>query len=295
MNTTLRPPLAPSSLRESQGEPILEAREVTFSYPGAATPTLRDLSLQLPAGELTALIGPNGAGKSTLLRLLCGLLAPQKGVMLLEGAPLQRSSRRSLARRIAVLPQRLQVSFDADVETVVALGRTPHRAPLGTWWGPPGRDHEAVETALAETDTARFRDRPLGALSGGEQQRVALALALAQEADVLLLDEPTSHLDPVQAQAVLDLVQGLRRQRHLTVIAVLHDLNLASLYATRILLLHQGELIADGPPPDVIRPDILEPVYGPALRYVLHPDHPLPQVLPRATPPENPHPRGGGQ
>ena len=140
--------------------------------------------------------------------------------------------------------------------------------------------------ALQETDTERFRDRPLGTLSGGEQQRVALALALAQEADILLLDEPTSHLDPAQAQAVLDLVQGLRRQRHLTVVAVLHDLNLASLYADRILLLHQGALIADGAPPDVIRASVLEPVYGPALRYVLHPELPLPPGAPPRHPPE---------
>jgi iron complex transport system ATP-binding protein len=247
------------------------------------TPTLRDLSLQVPQGTFSALIGPNGAGKSTLLRLLCGLLTPQEGQVLLDGAPLQRLSRRTLARRIAVLPQRLQLSFDADVETIVALGRTPYRAPLGALWGPVARDKEAVEMALQETDTARFRDRPLGTLSGGEQQRVALALALAQEADILLLDEPTSHLDPAQAQAVLDLVQGLRRQRHLTVVAVLHDLNLASLYADRILLLHQGALVADGAPPDVIRASVLEPVYGPALRYVLHPELPLPQVLPRGT------------
>jgi iron complex transport system ATP-binding protein len=279
------PQSAPAPLHPQSGF-LLEARQLTFTYPGSATPTLCELSLQAPQGAFSALIGPNGAGKSTLLRLLCGLLTPQEGHVLLDGAPLQRYSRRTLARRIAVLPQRLQLSFDADVETIVALGRTPHRAPLGGWWGPAARDREAVESALQETDTARFRDRPLGALSGGEQQRVALALALAQEPDVLLLDEPTSHLDPAQAQAVLDLVQELRRQRHLTVIAVLHDLNLASLYADRILLLHQGALVSEGPPPDVIHPGVLEPVYGPALRYVLHPDHTLPQVLPRGTLPD---------
>jgi iron complex transport system ATP-binding protein len=276
---------APSPLRP-QRECHLAARQLSFTFPGSSTPTLRDLSLQAPQGAFTALIGPNGAGKSTLLRLLCGLLSPQEGEVLLDGAPLQRNSRRTLARRIAVLPQRLQLSFDADVETIVSLGRTPHRAPIGAWWGPAARDRDAVETALQETDTARFRDRPLGALSGGEQQRVALALALAQEAEILLLDEPTSHLDPAQAQAVLDLVQGLRRQRRLTVVAVLHDLNLASLYAERILLLHQGMLLAEGAPPEVICASVLEPVYGPALRYVLHPDHPTPQVLPRGTPPD---------
>jgi iron complex transport system ATP-binding protein len=230
------------------------------------------------------LLGPNGAGKSTLLRLLAGVLVPGAGDVLLAGVPLRRSSRRALARRIAVLPQRLEVAFDAEVESLVGLGRTPHRSPLGAWWGPRPADRAAVEAALQATDTARFRDRTFQELSGGEQQRVALALALAQEADVLLLDEPTSHLDPHQAQAVLDLVAALRRERALTVVAVFHDLNLAALYAGRIVVLHQGTLLADGPPAEVLRAEVLDRAFGPCLRFVPHPDRGLPQVLPRGSP-----------
>ena len=141
-------------------------------------------------------------------------------------------------------------------------------------------DRAAVDAALDATDTARFRHRPFHDLSGGEQQRVALALALAQEADVLLLDEPTSHLDPGQAQAVLDLVAGVRRERGLTVVAVFHDLNLAALYSDRVLVLTAGAVLAAGTPREVLRPDVLDRAYGPCLRFVTHPDHDLPQVLP---------------
>jgi iron complex transport system ATP-binding protein len=260
--------------------PLFDARDVVFAYPGQDVPALDGVNLQVRRGEYLALLGPNGAGKSTLLRLLAGVLVAGAGDVLLEGVPLRRSPRRTLARRIAVLPQRLEVAFDAQVESLVGLGRTPHRSPFGAWWGPRPADRAAVEAALRATDTARFRDRTFQELSGGEQQRVALALALAQEADVLLLDEPTSHLDPHQAQAVLDLVAALRRERALTVVAVFHDLNLAALYAGRIVVLHQGAVLADGLPPEVLRAEVLDRAFGPCLRFVPHPDRGLPQVLP---------------
>ena len=260
--------------------PRFELRDVRFSYPEAAAPAVAAAAVQIPGGDYLALLGPNGAGKSTLLRLLAGLLRPQSGAVLLDGLPVARYPRRTLARRIAVLPQRLDVAFDAEVESLVGLGRTSHRAGIGTLWGQGATDRAAVDAALDATDTARFRHRPFHDLSGGEQQRVALALALAQEADVLLLDEPTSHLDPGQAQAVLDLVAGVRRQRGLTVVAVFHDLNLAALYSDRVLVLTAGAVLAAGTPREVLRPDVLDRAYGPCLRFVTHPDHDLPQVLP---------------
>ncbi|MGH2351362.1 MAG: ABC transporter ATP-binding protein, partial [Chloroflexota bacterium] len=223
------------------GTPLFDVQDVSFAYPGAGGALALDgVSLQIERGEYVALLGPNGAGKSTLLRLLAGLLAAHAGHILLAGQPLRRHSRRTLAQRIAVLPQRLQLSFDASVEDLVFLGRTPHSPPLAALRGPSARDRAAVEAAMEATDTARFRGRAVQELSGGEQQRVALALALAQEPEVLLLDEPTSHLDPGHAQAVLDLVATLRRRRGLTVVAVIHDLNLAALYAERLIVLHES-------------------------------------------------------
>jgi iron complex transport system ATP-binding protein len=254
---------------------------VRFGYDGYGGPLALDgVSLRIGRGECVALLGPNGAGKSTLLRLLAGTLAPLSGAVLLDGTPLASRSRRALAQRIAVLPQRLQLSFDARVEDLVFLGRTPHSHPLAALGGPTPRDRAAVEAALDATGTARFRQRTVQELSGGEQQRVALALALAQEPEVLLLDEPTSHLDPGHALAVLDLVADLRGARGLTVVAVFHDLNLAGLYAERVLLLHQARLIADGPPAAVLRPEVLRSAFGSCLAVVSHPDHHVPQVLP---------------
>jgi iron complex transport system ATP-binding protein len=204
----------------------------------------------------------------------------------LDEVPLGSFSRRALARRIAVLPQRLHLAFDAGVETLVHLGRTPHNGPLAALRGPSAQDRSAVEAALAATDTARFRGRLFQELSGGEQQRVALALALAQEPEVLLLDEPTSHLDPGHAIAILDLVAALQRERALTVVAVFHDLNLAALYAQRLLLVDRARVIADGPPAAVLRSAALAQTFGPRLRLVVHPDHHLPQVLPTRRGPE---------
>ena len=254
---------------------------MTFGYKGAGgPPTLAGLSLAIARGAYVGVLGPNGAGKSTLLRLLAGTLQPLAGTVLLDGAPVCSFARRALARRIAVLPQRLQLAFDAGVEDLVFLGRTPHAGALAALRGPSARDRAAVEAALAATDTTRFRGRTFQELSGGEQQRVALALALAQEPEALLLDEPTSHLDPGQAPAILDLIAGLQRERGLTVVAVFHDLNLAALYARRLVVIDRGRLVADGPPAAVLEAAALAAVFGPRLRVVPHPEHAVPQVLP---------------
>ncbi len=279
---TAGPPSGGRAACPQSGPALFELAGVSYAYPGGGDhPALTDVSVRLQRGEYVTLLGPNGAGKSTLLRLLAGVLSPSTGGVLLDGAPIGLRSRRALARRIAMLPQRLQLTFDSCVEDLVALGRTPHASLLAGLGGARVRDRLAVEAALRATDTARFRTRVVQELSGGEQQRVALALALAQESEVLLLDEPTSHLDPYQAQAVLDVVQAVRRERGLTVVAVFHDVNLAALYGERLLLLHAGRLAADGPPAGVVRPEVLDRAFGPCLRYITHPDHGLPQTLPR--------------
>jgi iron complex transport system ATP-binding protein len=256
-------------------------RDVSFGYAGTrGALVLEDVSLTVRAGEFVALAGPNGAGKSTLLRLLAGTLVPTEGVVEVDGVPLRQLGRRALARRVAVLPQRLTLSFEATVEDLVFLGRTPHAPALAAFRGPSARDRAAVEEALAVTGTAPFRRRAFQELSGGEQQRVALALALAQEPEALLLDEPTSHLDPGHALEILDLVAGLHTRRGVTVVAVFHDLNLAALYAERLVLLHRSRVAADGTPGDVLRSAALLAAFGPRLRLLAHPDNGVTQVLP---------------
>ncbi len=263
---------------------LFRIEAASFSYGGRiGRPALREVTLGIGRGEYLGLLGANGAGKSTLLRLLAGTLSPMAGQVLLDARPVASYKRGVLARRIAVLPQRLQLAFDVAVEDLVLLGRTPHGGALAALRGPSAADRRAVEAALEATGTLPFRGRTVRQLSGGEQQRVALALALAQEPEVLLLDEPTSHLDPGHAVEVLDLVERLRRERGLTVVAVFHDLNLAALYAGRLAVLRDGALLAQGTPAEVYRPDVLEAAYGPRLQLVTHPQTGAPQVLPAST------------
>lgn len=271
--------------RTDRQVPLYALSEVSYAYPATGGKLVLDgVSLAIGRGDYLAVAGPNGAGKSTLLRLLAGTLAPLSGDVTLDGRQLSRLPRRWVAQRIALLPQRLQLAFDATVEELVWLGRTPHSSPLGALRGPSAQDRQAVAAALEMTGTTRFHSRTFQSLSGGEQQRVGLALALAQQPEVLLLDEPTSHLDPGHALDILDLVARLQHERGLTVVAVFHDLNLAALYAGRIAVLHGGRLVADGPAASVLCPDVLQPVFGPRLRVIAHPDDTVPQVLPSRAP-----------
>ena len=212
---------------------------VAATYDASGLEALRGVSLGIEPGEYLAVVGPNGAGKSTLLQVLAGLVEPSRGTVTLDGIALRNHRRRDLARRIAWLPQRLDPAFDITVEGLVALGRTAHRS---LWGGDDDADRRAIDGALAATDTTEFRDRLVQELSGGERQRVALAMSLAQAPQVLLLDEPTTHLDPAHAQGLLDVVARKHRDEGLTVVAVFHDLNLAALAAARVVVIDGGEV-----------------------------------------------------
>jgi iron complex transport system ATP-binding protein len=237
---------------------------------------LRDLSFSLHAGELVAVLGPNGAGKSTLVHLLSGLYAPQAGHILFSGNPLARLSRRQIAQQIAVVPQASENAPELRAREVALLGRFPHQSGLAF---ASRHDHETTQAALEEVGAAHYADRPMRALSGGERQRVYLARALSQAPRLLLLDEPTAHLDlAAQAQA-LRAVQR-RTQAGLSALAVLHDLNLAALYADRVMLLHQGKILADGTPREVLTRDALSLVFGHPVAVTTHPSHDVPAVLP---------------
>src|SRR6266480_1820843 len=240
-----------------EGEPILlDVDGLTFGY--AKQPLLYAVHLQVRAGEMLGLLGPNGSGKTTLLRLISGVLRPQQGKIFLEGRDLQQWGRRGAARRIAVVPQELHMPFAFTVEDMVGLGRTPFVNFLGSQ---TKHDQSIVQEAMQAAGIDTLAPRFFNELSGGERQRVIIAMALAQEPRLLLLDEPTSHLDIKYQVETLELVQRLNRERGVTVIAAMHDLNLAARYFPRLLLFQRG-IVADAGPAEVLEPHLLKRVYG---------------------------------
>ena len=220
---------------------------------------LDGISLELEAGEQVALLGPNGSGKTTLLRVLAGTLAPASGSVELFGRPLDAWDRGELARTVTVLPQGLELPAGFRVAEVVALGRIPHAR---SWFGTSAEDEIAVSRALVDADVDDLAGRRVEELSGGERQRVLLALALAQEPRLLLLDEPTAHLDVGHQLALVALLDRLRRSRGLTVLSVLHDLTLADRFADRALLLSRGRLVPGGGPGGTLDVDRLRDAFG---------------------------------
>jgi len=222
---------------------VVELAEVAAGYRGR--PVLEAIDLRIVEGEAVALLGANGSGKSTLLRVLAGTLAPSAGSFHLFGRPSAAWSRLERATRVAVLPQSMELPAGLRVGEVVAMGRIPHRR---SWFGTDATDERAVEHALRDADAVDLADRPVTQLSGGERQRVLVAMALAQEPQLLLLDEPTLHLDLAHQLGLVRALDRLRQTRTITVVAVLHDLNLAAGWADRSLLLHRGRLhAATGP------------------------------------------------
>lgn len=243
-------------------QPLTAVEGVSFAYPlpdRGRRQVLRSLDLQLGSGDLVALVGTNGSGKTTLLRLLAGVLRPDAGVIRFEGRPLGAWRRVDLARRVTVLPQQLELPIGFRVAELVEMGRAPHARRL---FGATEQDERAVARALADADALELAHRFADELSGGERQRVLVAMALAQEPELLLMDEPTLHLDLAHQVAVLSTIRRLRMQRGMTVLAVLHDLNLAAAFAPRIVVLHAGSVAADGPPDEVLTPALVERVFG---------------------------------
>ncbi len=245
---------------------LLSAQNLSFSY--ANVPTLIDIDFALECGALRALLGPNGSGKTTLLKLLTGILQPTRGAVLYDDADLKTLSRREIARRVALVPQELNLQFGFSVRQMVMLGRTPHVSALG---GPSKQDREVVERVMEMTEIQEMRERVVTELSGGEQQRVVIAMALAQEPQALLLDEPTVHLDISHQIEILDLVRKLNRERGLTVLATMHDLNLAALYFDDLVLLERGRIVAQGTPSDVLNAERIREVFNANVLIQPHP------------------------
>ena len=238
-----------------------ELRGLTLDY--GARRALSDVSAHVGNGELVALLGPNGAGKSSLLRAVTGdssgTPARRQGQVLIDDVPLDEFDRATLARRVAVVPGQTRVAFPLPVEELVALGRVPHEHPL---LGPRAVDRAATDAAIERVGIAHLRGRDVRELSLGERQLAVLAMAVAQGPRLLLLDEPTVHLDLRHQVAVMELLRDLSARDGVTVVAVMHDINLAAHFFGRLLLLDAGRLVADGRPSEVLTPERIRTVYG---------------------------------
>lgn len=253
----------------------LRLHEVSFSWPGR--PVLREISLAIEPGEFVGLLGPNGSGKSTLLRLIAGGLRPAGGELRVAGLVPGRGSRAALARRVALVAQSPILPAGFTVAELALLGRLPHLRPFQA---EGAADYAATHRALVAAECLDLAGRRPDELSGGERQRAALARALAQEPSILLLDEPTAHLDPGVSQEIMGMLGRLNRDEGLTVLAACHDINLAAATCPRLLLLHGGRIIADGPPEAVITPALLRLAYGYETQVIPHPQTGRPVVLP---------------
>jgi len=221
-------------------------------------PVVEGVSLEVVPGSVFGLIGPNGSGKTTLFRCICGLMKPWQGMVLFGGRDIFSLPRKELARRAAFIPQIHDISFPYTVEEYVLMGRYPHRGRLMPF---TQEDVDVVHETLALLDLTDVRSQRIQRLSGGEMQRVFLACGLAQKPEILLMDEPTTHLDIGHQIRLLDLVTELSRTSGLTVLVTLHDLNLASLYCTSMALIHRGRIHSQGSPDAVLTPDNIEHVY----------------------------------
>lgn len=257
----------------------LEARGLTLAYDGR--PVVADLDFALPDGEVTAIIGPNGCGKSTLLKGLGRVLAPAAGEVLLDGVPLSRIPTRRIATQLSLLPQSPVAPSGLTVAELVARGRHPHQR----WYEQFARaDERIVREALDATDVGHLAELPLDELSGGQRQRVWLSMTLAQQTGIVLLDEPTTYLDLAHQVEVLELVHELNARHGRTVLMVLHDISLAARYASRIVAMKDGAVVASGTPEEVVTEELLAEVFGLRASVIREPVLGRPHVLPLGLP-----------
>ena len=258
----------------TNGPHVLEAHGLTFAY-RPARPVLQDVSVSAKAGKLICLLGPNGSGKTTLLRCLLGIRRPDGGEVRLDGRRLKKHSRRQLARLLAYVPQIPATAFAFTVRQIVLMGRFAHTGVLGM----AGEHDQAVaEQAMKMTGTVRLADRTLDELSGGEAQCVMIARALAQQPQVLLLDEPTSHLDVKNQLTIYRMMVRLAHDWPMGVVCVSHDVNLAARFADELILMRAGRVVADGTPPEVVRADVLGQAYGVQIE-LIDAGSPVPMVV----------------
>lgn len=255
---------------------VLSARGLTLGY--GSDPVVRDVDLEVCPGEFTVILGPNGCGKSTLLKALGRIIKPVTGQVLLHGRDVRTQRSKWIARELALLAQSPVAPDGITVRGLAERGRFPHHTLLRQW---SPDDDRAISRALELTGTADLAHAPLSSLSGGQRQRAWVAMVLAQDTDVLLLDEPTTFLDIAHQYELLDLFADLHA-RGRTVVAVLHDLAQAARYATRLVMMRDGEIVADGRPHDVVTSDLVDEVFGLACDVVPDPRTRTPMVIPHA-------------
>jgi iron complex transport system ATP-binding protein len=256
---------------------VLDARDLTIAYDHRVA--VDDVSLSLKPGEITAIIGPNGAGKSTLLKSLNGQVRPSSGTILLDGQPLERLNRRSISRRIAVVAQEAELRFPVTVLEFVLGGRFAWATNAGWGWETE-HDLQIADTVLHETELSELRGRLMNELSGGERQRALMARALATEAPILLLDEPTANLDLSHQATLLALVRHRCDRNEATALVVTHDINLAAQFADNLMLMKQGRAVHTGTPEQVLQPQILQDVFEVTVLVDAHPVTGGPRVTP---------------
>jgi ferric hydroxamate transport system ATP-binding protein len=253
----------------------IESQNLQITYDGKII--VPDLSVNFHLGEITALLGPNGSGKSTILRTLARLIQPSRGVVYLHGRDIHRLPTKELAKQLTILPQSSEAPAGVTVWELIGYGRYPHQNIFG---GFSQKDIAAMEWALSITGLEPLADRIVDTLSGGERQRVWIAMALAQQTQVLLLDEPTTFLDIRHQLEVLALVQRLNQEHKITVGWVLHDLNQAAAYSDRLIMLNQGKIVAVGTPPQVMTAANIQQVFGVEMMVIPHPINGYPTCLP---------------
>jgi len=252
----------------------VKMNRVTFSYSNGAV--LRDVNLCVQKGEMVGLIGPNGAGKTTLIRLISGILVAKQGQVQIDGLDTRSMKRSTIARGVAVVPQLFNMPFAYRVEEVIMLGRTPFMKPFRD---SSATDRDVIATTMDTVGIKHLEGRCFSELSGGERQKVVLAMALAQETELLLLDEPTAHLDISHQVEILELLADMNQKGHLTIIAAMHDLNLASAYFRRLVLLKDGAIIADGSPEQVLTSGTIAMAYSVPVHIQKHPVTGAPYVV----------------
>jgi iron complex transport system ATP-binding protein len=257
-------------------------KDVSFSYTkgkrAASESVLKKLSCLILSGRVLGILGPNGSGKSTLLKLLARVYRPQTGTIDILGESLSGLSQLDVAKRVALVPQETLQVFPFTIAEMVLMGRSPHHQGWGGWHWEDSQDWAVAQKAMEELDVAHLGNRLVTEVSGGERQRAVIARALVQEPQILLLDEPTAFLDLHHQLDIARIIKRLNRDRGLTVVLVSHDLNLASQYCDQVLLLNHGRLAAMGSPQTVIKPEVIEAVYGCSVLVDRHPQSGRPRV-----------------
>ncbi|WP_425557520.1 ABC transporter ATP-binding protein [Kitasatospora cystarginea] len=269
---------APALEHDQAPDPArLTGRELTLSYEQRVI--AEDLTVTIPDRSFTVIVGPNACGKSTLLRALSRTLKPAAGTVLLDGQDIHTRPAKQVARTLGLLPQSSVAPGGIAVSELVARGRYPHQSLLRQW---SGEDERVVEESMAATGVAELADRTVDELSGGQRQRVWIAMALAQQTPLLLLDEPTTYLDIAHQIEILDLCARLHEEQGRTLVAVLHDLNHAARYATHLIAMRAGRIVASGAPKDIVTAELVEEVFRLPCRVIDDPETGTPLVVPAA-------------